>query len=60
MGSLFFSINGWVFKVKSCLANNSVQFSGHQVKILNLKKKKNIITSKNILIYNCCFDTCKQ
>ena len=32
MGSLFFSINGWVFK-----ANNSVQFSGHQVKILNLK-----------------------
>ena len=31
-----FSINGWVFKVKSCLANR-VQFSGHQVKILNLK-----------------------
>ena len=37
MGSLFFYINGWVFKVKSCHANNSVHFSGHQVKILNLK-----------------------
>ena len=35
-GLSFFSINGWVFKVKSCLANR-VQFSGHQVKILNLK-----------------------
>ena len=31
-----FSINGWVFKVKSCLANR-VQFGGHQVKMLNSK-----------------------
>ena len=34
-GLSFFSINGWAFKVKNCLANR-VQFSG-QVKILNLK-----------------------
>ena len=35
-GLSFFSINGYVFKVKSCLANRA-QFSRHQVKIMNLK-----------------------
>ena len=35
-GFFFFSINGCVLKAKSYLANR-VKFSGHQVKILNLK-----------------------
>ena len=35
-GLSFFSFNGCVFKVKSCLANRA-QFSGYQVKILNFK-----------------------
>ena len=35
-GLSFFCINGCVFKAKSFLAHR-VQFSGHQVKILNKK-----------------------
>ena len=58
-GLSFFSINGCVFKVISCLANRA-QFSGYQVKILNLKHVIKHLISEKILTNNCCFEICKQ
>ena len=43
-----FSFNGCVFNVKGCLADR-VQFSGHQVKIMNLKMTLEIVISGKIL-----------
>ena len=59
MGSLSILLMVVYFKVKSCLVSR-VQFSGHQVKILNLKHDIKRHQWKKNLMYNCCFEICKQ